>query len=70
MYKIFKTSEFEKKFDQLDSNLQRQIEKEISQLETNPYLGKHLGYKLFREKKIRGYRIYYLIYEEMLLYLL
>jgi len=35
-------------------------------LSENPYCGKPLGYKFFREKKIKKWRIYYLIYEEYL----
>lgn len=64
MFKIFTTEEFDKDFDKLDLSLQKQIEKEIEQLEENPYVGKPLGYKFFREKKVKNYRIYCLIYEE------
>ena len=63
-YKIHTTEEFDKKFDKIDKSLQLQIENEIEQLETNPYVGKPLGYKFFREKKVGSYRFYYLIYEE------
>ncbi len=42
----------------------KQVEKEIRQLETNPYAGKPIGYKFFREKKALNYLVYYLIYEE------
>ena len=63
-YKIFTTEEFDKDFERLDNSLKQQIEKEILQLETNPYVGKPLGYKFFREKKAGSYRIYYLIYDE------
>ena len=64
MYKIFTTEEFDRDFDKLDTSLQIQIEKAIEQLETNPFVGKPLGYKFFREKKVKNYRIYYLIYED------
>jgi len=64
MYKIFTTEEFDKCYNKLDSQLQREIAKEINQLEENPYSGKPLGYKFFREKKVKNYRIYYLVYEE------
>ena len=63
-FRIFTTEEFNKKFSKLDKNIQRQIDNEIEQLETNPNSGKPLGYKFFREKKVRNYRFYYLIYEE------
>ncbi len=63
-YTIYTTKEFDEKFDNLDKSLQIQIEKEIEQLQNNPYVGKPLGYSFFREKKVRNYRFYYLIYEE------
>lgn len=63
-YKILTTDEFDKRYKKLDKQLQREIAKEIDQLENNPYSGKPLGYKFFREKKVMNYRIYYLIYEE------
>ena len=64
MFKIFTTEEFDRDFEKLDNSLKIQIEKEINQLINNPYVGKPLGYKFFREKKVKNYRIYYLIYED------
>ncbi|MEK6900171.1 MAG: type II toxin-antitoxin system RelE/ParE family toxin [Nanoarchaeota archaeon] len=64
MYKVFTTDEFDKRYGKLDSQLQKEIGKEIDQLEDNPYSGKPLGYPFFREKKIKNYRVYYLIYDE------
>ena len=63
-YKIFTTDEFDKQFRKLDKQLQQVIAKEIDQLEENPYLGKPLGYKFFRERKILNYRVYFLVYED------
>ena len=65
-FKIYTTEEFDKLFNKLDADIQGQIRKEISQLELNPYVGKPLGYRFFREKKVKNYRIYYLIYNEYL----
>tara|TARA_B100000315_G_C14342562_1_gene480275 strand:- start:401 stop:709 length:309 start_codon:yes stop_codon:yes gene_type:complete len=64
MYKIYTTDEFDKKFNKLDSSIKKQIQNEISQLEDDPFVGKSLGYSFFREKKVKNYRFYYLIYEE------
>ena len=50
-YKIYTTGEFDRRFSKLDKELQRQVDKEIEQLQANPYAGKPLGYKFFREKK-------------------
>ena len=64
MYKIFTTEEFDKDFMKLDKSLQIQVQKEIEQLKINPHTGKPLGYKFFREKRVKNYRIYFLIYED------
>ena len=65
MYKLFTTDEFEKRYRKLDPQLQAEIAKEIDQLEENPYSGKPLGHPFFREKKIKNYRVYYLVYDEL-----
>ncbi len=64
MYKIFTTTEFDNRFDKLDKSFQIMIEKEVEQLKINPYVGKSLGYKFFREKNVKNHRFYYLIYAE------
>lgn len=64
MYAVYTTDEFDKRFNKLDNEFQRQIEKELEQLQDNPYAGKPLRYNFFREKRVKNYRIYYLIYEE------
>ena len=63
-YKIYTTEEFDKRYSKLDKQLQKEIAKGIDQLESNPYSGKPLDYNFFREKKVKNYRIYYLVYEE------
>jgi len=64
IYEIYTTAQFDIDFINLDNSLKIQIENEIEQLKTNPYVGKPLGYKFFREKKVKNYRFYYLIYDE------
>ena len=66
IYEIFTTEEFDKDFNKLDKSIRYPIEKEINKLKTNPYSGRPLGYKFFREKKIKNYRFYYLIYESQI----
>lgn len=66
MYRIGVADEFEKKYNKIDKSIQKEIDKEISQLSKNPFVGRPLSFKFFREKKIRSYRIYYLIYKEFL----
>ncbi len=64
-YEIYLTSEFEHDFKKLNRQEQERIKKSILQLKTNPYSGKPLGFDFFREKKIGGKRLYFLIYEEL-----
>ncbi|MBT5424122.1 type II toxin-antitoxin system RelE/ParE family toxin [archaeon] len=61
------TELFEKKFLKLiPKNLQEEVKNQIKKLTNNPYNSKPLGYKFFREKKIKKWRIYFLIYEDKL----
>jgi putative component of toxin-antitoxin plasmid stabilization module len=39
-------------------------------LRENPFRGKSLGYSFFKEKKVKGYRVYYLIFKEEIVVLL
>jgi mRNA-degrading endonuclease RelE of RelBE toxin-antitoxin system len=66
-YKVYTTEEFDKVFSKLDADIKKQISKVIDDLEENPFSGDPLGYKFFREKKVKGYRIYFLIYEDYLI---
>jgi mRNA-degrading endonuclease RelE of RelBE toxin-antitoxin system len=61
-YAVFRTPIFDAKVSLLS---EERIEKIEDQLETNPYVGKPLGAKWFREKKLNGFRLYYLIYEDL-----
>ncbi len=54
-YEIYTTEEFDRDFNKLDKHIRDQMEKALEQLEENPYVGKPLGYRFFREKKIEGY---------------
>lgn len=63
-YALIAVKEFLELFERLAKEQQTRIEKIKSQLKRNPYVGKPLGSKWFREKKIDGFRLFYLIYEE------
>lgn len=56
------TTKFQQIFDGLDPFEKNWILKITEQLKQNPYQGKPLGYNWFREKKLEGNRLYYLIY--------
>lgn len=63
-WRILITEEFERDFGKLDNSIKKQISNEIDQLKSNPFRGKPLGYRFFREKKVQNHRVYYLIYKE------
>ncbi len=65
MYAVFRTERFDKELaKQFSKEEQRQVETfEKKQLVENPYVGDPLGYKFFREKKVGGKRVYFLVYD-------
>ena len=67
MYAVFRTQRFEKELaKQLSPDEQKQVENfEKKQLKENPYVGDLLNYPFFREKKVGGKRVYFLIYGDI-----
>jgi len=65
-FHLFKTIQFEKRFDQLDHGEQTQLQNLLDQLVIQgDIIGKPLaGKPFFREKKFGGKRVYYLFYRE------
>ncbi len=51
----------------LDTIIKKRIIKLVEKLEQNPFVGKPLRYNFFREKKMNGFRLYYLILKDVLL---
>jgi mRNA-degrading endonuclease RelE of RelBE toxin-antitoxin system len=66
-FKVFRTNTFDKEFDKLPKSEQVEVEKFEKKLVENPFLGKPWGLVFFREKKLNGRRIYYLIYESIVI---
>ncbi len=64
MFRVFRSDWYSKKLDKLDKLEIERISKFEQQLKNNPYLGKPLGYKFFREKKFDGKRLLFLVYDE------
>lgn len=64
MYRVFTAESFEKDLEK-HPHLKERVVNIKFQLIKNPYVGKPLSYKWFREKKLNGHRIYYLIYEDL-----
>lgn len=56
--------QFGKELEKLDKNEQYIIDQIVNRLIENPWMGDILRYPFIREKRIRGKRLYYLIYEE------
>ena len=70
-YKIYTTPEFDRLFEELSKDDQIEIDKLTKEeLPNNPYQGRPLGFKFFREKKIKGKRVYFLIYDDYILVLM
>lgn len=68
-YKIIISEEFEKEFQELPKHLQERVIKLREKIKENPYVGDPLGFKFFREKKLEGLRLYYLVYDDILVVL-
>lgn len=63
-YALFTSGVFEKKLSKYEKGFQAWAKKMLMQLSENPYAGKPLGVKWFREKKYGKWRLYYLVYDE------
>jgi mRNA-degrading endonuclease RelE of RelBE toxin-antitoxin system len=64
-YKIYHSYRFKKELLKFDTNFQKKVDKIEDELVENPYSGKPLGVRWFREKRYEVYRIYYLIYDDL-----
>ncbi len=64
-YVVYRTQLFDKKLEDFSKDFIDCINKFEDQLVINPNVGKPLGVKWFREKKLGKYRMYYLIYEDL-----
>jgi len=64
-YKIYHSQRFSKELDRFDKDFQNKVDNIEEKLVENPYSGKPLGVKWFREKRYEKYRIYYLLYDDL-----
>lgn len=64
MYRVFRSEWYDKKLKNLDKAEITRVEKFEQQLKLNPFSGKPLGYKFFREKRFDGKRLLFLVYDE------
>ncbi len=64
-YKVYRSDAFKEEIAKYDKALQNRIDKIETKLMFNPNYGNPLGMRWFREARFEGYRIYYLIYEDL-----
>ena len=64
MWRIFKTAEFDSDFERLDESERIRVKKVLNQIiEKGNEIGKPLsGLRFFKEKKLNGKRLYFLVY--------
>ena len=65
IYEVYRSGRFERELGKFDAGFHSHVDKIEEELKENPYLGKPLGTKWFREKKHGKYRIYFAVYEEL-----
>ncbi len=63
-FSVFVTRTFQSKLLKRDKKFNVWVEKVFDQLSVNPFAGKPLGPKWFREKKLENFRVYFLVFEE------
>jgi len=63
-FKVFVTLTFQSKLLKCDKKFKLWVEKVFDQLAVNPFTGKPLGVKWFREKKFESFRLYFLVFED------
>ncbi|HIG97783.1 MAG TPA: hypothetical protein HA230_05580 [Candidatus Aenigmarchaeota archaeon] len=64
MFRVFRSEWYDKKLKMLDKSDILRVEKFEQHLKQEPFSGKPLGYRFFREKKFDGNRLLFLVYEE------
>ena len=64
-YKVYHSFSFDEELQKCSKEIVDYVDKFEDQLVENPYSGKPLGFRWFREKRLEGYRFYYLIYDDL-----
>ena len=63
-FRVFRSDWCDKKLTKLSKSEREIVENFEQQLKEEPFSGKPLGYRFFREKKFNGKRLLFLVYEE------
>ncbi|HIH17976.1 MAG TPA: hypothetical protein HA282_01240 [Nanoarchaeota archaeon] len=64
MFRVFRSDWYDQKVQKLDKSEQQIISKFEQRLKEQPYSGKPLGYKFFREMRFGNKRLLFLVYDE------
>jgi len=70
MYKVYATPDYQIAIDRSQGEYRDRVRKLPANLRRTPFQGKPLGSKYLREKRVKGRRIYYIVYEEFKIVLL
>jgi len=70
VYDVYATESFEKEIEKSSPTDKKALQKIFLQLKENPYVGDSIRFKYFREKRLREKRIYYIIYDDLVVVLL
>ena len=65
-YRVHTTQGFDEEASKLEKIEQERINKLFPKLKENPYVGDPLRYKFFREKRINGKRVYFLVFDDLI----
>mgnify|MGYP001560534328 CR=1 FL=1 len=65
VYEIYTTEKFDREIEKLSNEENKHIENIYRQIEINPYVGDQLQIKVFREKRLKKKRVYYLIFDDL-----
>ena len=63
-FEVYKTDSFLKTFETLENDEKEWVRKIVLKLKDNPQAGKPLKFPWFREKKYKGKRLYFIVYED------
>ena len=64
-YKVYTTEGFDEEVDKLEKIEQERIDKLYPKLKENPYVGDPIRFRFFREKRINGKRVYFLVFDDL-----
>ncbi|MFQ5531234.1 MAG: type II toxin-antitoxin system RelE/ParE family toxin [Candidatus Nanoarchaeia archaeon] len=64
-YKIYHSQRFDKELEKFSKSFQDGVDNIEDQLVENPYVGRPLNVRWFREKRYEKWRIYYTVYDDL-----